>query len=556
MKWFYDMSIRSKFSLIFGSIVAVTVLGVLIGQISFSRVQVGGTLFRGIELKRDGIDILYEAMENINILRGDLHSLAMGLGDARDVEAFVKNTDKLLRRFSSMRKNSEGLSCVSCHPLEKVSAVFGHVEKAREHWGRYKETLEGRLLPIAGQGDAGAAGRVLTGELAEIYREINLDLRAALAIMKGVSPAQIRDIEKEVRVVRWGFIAGGLGMIIFLLVASTVISTIIVKPISDVSRSSVTMAQGNLRDISKIKARGRDEIGEMTVAFQKMNNKFRDAVLQITESSSHLVSASEQLAASAEGLRSGSGNQASRSQQVATSMSQISQTIIEMAKNAGEASSAAGEASEVASYGKDTSGYTINAIESSAAVVREASDIIEALGTRSKEIGEIVSVITEIADQTNLLALNAAIEAARAGEQGRGFAVVADEVRKLAERSSRATEEIREKIRLIQTETERSVQSMQGSREEVEKAVKLVIAVSQSFSSIVDASVKVSDMVQRIAAATEEQSAAAEEVSQTMESISVVSTTSSQEAVRISEAASALHSLATELKKITGWFNI
>lgn len=556
MKWFYNMGIRGKFYLIFGAIVAVTVLGVLIGQISFSRVQVGGTLFRGIELKRDGIDILYEAMDSINVLRGTLHSIAMGPGGSGELETFVKNTDELFGRFMRMRKNSVGLSCVSCHPLEKVSAVFGHVEKAGEDWGRYKEVIEDRLLPIARQGDTGAAREIMTGELAEIYREINLDLRAALTTMKGVSPAQIRDIEREVRVVRWGFIAGGVGMIIFLLVASSVISTSIARPISDVSRYSITMAEGNLKDIDRIKARGRDEIGEMTVAFQKMSSRFRDAVLQIMESSRHLVSASEQLAASAEGLRNGSGNQASQSQQVATSMSEISQTIIEMAKNAGEASSAAGEASEVASYGKDTSGYTINAIESSAAVVREASDIIGALGNRSKEIGDIVSVITEIADQTNLLALNAAIEAARAGEQGRGFAVVADEVRKLAERSGRATEEIREKISLIQTDTERSVQSMQGSRGEVEKAVKLVNAVSQSFSSIVDASVKVSDMVQRIAAATEEQSSATEEVSQTMESISVVSQTSSREAVRISEAASALHGLATDLKKVTEWFNV
>jgi len=559
MQWFYDLGIRKKLYLIFGSIIAATVVGIIIGQVSFSRVQVGGKLYRGIELKRDGIDLLAEIADNMHLIRGHLYAMTLegGGGLRGDVEELVRKTDGLFGKAFALRGNptgGEGTSCFSCHTAENITIVYAPVESARNNWGSFKGLLEGRLLPLAERGDASAMRGLISGEAAEFYQKITGDVASALRVMQEVSPLQIQDIKKEVRVVRWGFIVGGAGIVLFLLAVSTVISSLIVRPVGEVSRASIRMAGGDLSENGDLRAKGHDEIGEMTKAFQEMSAKFRETVGQIAKGTQQLVSASEQLSSTSEGLSKGSREQAGQSEQVASSMAEMSQTILDVAKNAGDASAAAIETSEIASAGKDTCKFTLQSFENTASVVKDSSEIIENLGSKSREIGEIVSVITEIADQTNLLALNAAIEAARAGEQGRGFAVVADEVRKLAERSAKATEEIREKIQLIQTEAARSVETMRKSKEEVEKGLQRNVALTQSFDSIVESSSKAADMIQRIASASEEQSTAAEEVSQNMENISGISRSVSADAVQINEAAASLHGLATELKKVAEKF--
>jgi methyl-accepting chemotaxis protein len=191
-----------------------------------------------------------------------------------------------------------------------------------------------------------------------------------------------------------------------------------------------------------------------------------------------------------------------------------------------------------------------------AQVVEVSAGTVKELGKSSDQIGEIIGVIDDIADQTNLLALNAAIEAARAGEQGRGFAVVADEVRKLAERTTKATKEIAGMIKKIQSDTAGAVASMEEGTAEVKQGMKLADRAGASLQEIVGVSQKVTDMVTQIAAASEEQSSASEQISKNVEGISKVTGETAQGTQQIARAAEDLNRLTDNLQRLIEQFTV
>jgi methyl-accepting chemotaxis protein len=197
---------------------------------------------------------------------------------------------------------------------------------------------------------------------------------------------------------------------------------------------------------------------------------------------------------------------------------------------------------------------TLEGMQAIAAVVNESATAITELGKRSDQIGEIIGVINDIADQTNLLALNAAIEAARAGEHGRGFAVVADEVRKLAERTTQATKEVADSIKAIQSETTGAVRKMNAGTEKVQAGVKLAEQAGSVLAGIVEGSGKVASMIQTIAAASEEQSAAAEQISKNVDQINAVTTQAAQGASQAAAAATQLSAKSEQLQRLVGQF--
>lgn len=303
-----------------------------------------------------------------------------------------------------------------------------------------------------------------------------------------------------------------------------------------------------------IPVRSSDEIGEVAERFNRMITNLRHIVGKIDTATNSLTSSSEQLSTTSNDMHKGSQELSSQTDQVVTAMTEVSQTIMDMAKNATHAADASKNASDTATKGKQIVDSTAEDMVRIAGTVQEAAKTIEELGRSSAQIGEIVSVINGIADQTNLLALNAAIEAARAGEQGRGFAVVADEVRKLAERTGQATKDIAQRIAAIQSAAGVSVDAMKKGSDEVDKGVGMAKQASASLDSIVIASTNAMDMVQRIAAATEEQSAATEQVTQNMESMSGIAKQSSVSTEAIKASSSQLAQLAAELKELTAFF--
>ncbi len=222
-------------------------------------------------------------------------------------------------------------------------------------------------------------------------------------------------------------------------------------------------------------------------------------------------------------MSKGSAVQAERTAVVSTSSEEMSQTVLDVAKNASSISVSASDTVHTARDGETVVNRAVKEVKEIAFTVNDSSRFVHSLGERSKQIGEIVGVINDIADQTNLLALNAAIEAARAGEQGRGFAVVADEVRKLAERTGQATSEIGTMIKSVQDEVGKAVEIMAGATSKVDQGVRLSEEAGSALTSIVTRVDDLQAIMQHIASATEEMSATSEEITREIEQIAIIS---------------------------------
>ncbi|MCE1189022.1 MAG: methyl-accepting chemotaxis protein [Ignavibacteria bacterium] len=216
----------------------------------------------------------------------------------------------------------------------------------------------------------------------------------------------------------------------------------------------------------------------------------------------------------------------------------------------------ANEAGDQAKNGVTIVGKSIDGMNQIARVVNNSAETVFRLGQNTDKIGEIIDVIDDIADQTNLLALNAAIEAARAGEQGRGFAVVADEVRKLAERTTLATKEISGMIRQIQSETRLAVDAMKEGTTEVESGLKLVNEAGTMLDVIVLGAVSLRDIITQVAAASEEQSVAVDEIGKNVDAINNVTSESAKGLAQIAESAESLNLLATDLQHLVQKFKL
>ncbi len=289
----------------------------------------------------------------------------------------------------------------------------------------------------------------------------------------------------------------------------------------------------------------KNRIGE---SLNGMTANFGQMVKQLSLNAAQLVGTANEIASSSEQMSRGAQDQSEQVTNVSSAIEEMLATIVESSKNAADATDASRNASNTASTGGQVVGDTIEGMQRIANVVKTSASSIEKLATSADQIGEIIGVIDDIADQTNLLALNAAIEAARAGEQGRGFAVVADEVRKLAERTGKATSEITEMIKGIQQETVDAVQSMQAGMDEVEKGKQLADMAGSSLNEIVVTTQKVMDMIQQMATAAEEQSTAAEQISRNVEHISSVTQETASGAKESAAAAEELNRRAEGLK--------
>ncbi|NCE83131.1 methyl-accepting chemotaxis protein [Pseudomonas sp. Q1] len=328
----------------------------------------------------------------------------------------------------------------------------------------------------------------------------------------------------------------------------------ITVPISQALEAAEEVAEGNLT--RPIKVDGNDEAGRLLAAMAKMQDKLRDTLQRIAGSATQLASAAEELNAVTDESARGLTQQNNEIEQAATAVNEMTSAVEEVARNAVSTSEASRNATTSAGDGRDLVQETVSAIERMSSDVQATATLIGELANESRDIGKVLDVIRGLADQTNLLALNAAIEAARAGEAGRGFAVVADEVRALAHRTQQSTSEIERMIGSIQTGTGHAVDSMRNSTERAESTLNIAKGAGMSLDTINTAITEINERNLVIASAAEEQAQVAREVDRNLVNIRDLSVQSATGASQTSTASSELSRLAVDLNGMVSRFRL
>ncbi len=341
-----------------------------------------------------------------------------------------------------------------------------------------------------------------------------------------------------------------------LVVVYGLLRIFVLAPLGNMTKISKDIAEGQGDLTKRVPVEGRDEIAQLGGYFNSFIDKLQKMIAKIAHVTDKVASASAELSATAEEIAKGAETLSSRAAQTATAVEEMNATVAEVAQNSGKAADIAQETVKTAKEGRVIVGETISGMKQLSDAVANSATIISALGRSSDQIGQIVRVIEDIADQTNLLALNAAIEAARAGEQGRGFAVVADEVRKLAERTTKATKEISNMIREIQHNTKGAVDSMEEGTQKVAGGVDLVNRTGEALSRIAEMVTQSADMIRQIAVASEEQSVATQQIAGDIENVAKVSKESAVGANESAKASHDLSQLAAELQTIVSGFKV
>jgi len=414
--------------------------------------------------------------------------------------------------------------------------------------------LEDQMKSLSRNNQVEDLRKLLNTELLTNSEAVN----AALAKLLEINTQQIEETNQEAA----DQYSSAFNLVVALLVLATgltclfawLLTNSITKPIANALSAAEAIAEGNLT--RPITVDGEDEAGRLLLAMSKMQDKLRDTLQRISGSATQLASAAEELNSVTDESARGLTQQNNEIEQAATAVNEMTSAVEEVARNAVSTSEASKNATTSAGDGRDLVQETVSAIERMSADVQSTATLIGDLANESRDIGKVLDVIRGLADQTNLLALNAAIEAARAGEAGRGFAVVADEVRALAHRTQQSTSEIERMIGSIQGGTEHAVNSMRNSTERAESTLNIARGAGLSLDTINTAIVEINERNLVIASAAEEQAQVAREVDRNLVNIRDLSMQSATGANQTSAASNELSRLALDLNNMVGRFSL
>ncbi|NNA04829.1 methyl-accepting chemotaxis protein [Pseudomonas lundensis] len=426
-------------------------------------------------------------------------------------------------------------------------------ERYQQLMGNYRQ-LEDRMRSLSRNGDIDQLRALLNTELLENSEAINKELNSLMRI----NGQQIAEANQRAS----DMYSAAIKLVVFLLLLATALTIAcallltrsITQPITQALEAAEAIAEGNLT--RPIKVDGSDEAGRLLQAMAKMQGKLRDTLQRISGSATQLASAAEELNCVTDESAKGLTQQNNEIEQAATAVNEMTSAVEEVARNAVSTSEASKNATASAGDGRDLVLETVSAIERMSGDVQSTATLIGNLAAESRDIGKVLDVIRGLADQTNLLALNAAIEAARAGEAGRGFAVVADEVRALAHRTQQSTSEIERMIGSIQGGTEQAVDSMRNSTERAESTLNIAKGAGLALDTINTAIVEINERNLVIASAAEEQAQVAREVDRNLVNIRDLSVQSATGASQTSSASNELSRLAVDLNSMVSRFSL
>ncbi|AUY11303.1 MULTISPECIES: methyl-accepting chemotaxis protein [unclassified Aeromonas] len=427
-------------------------------------------------------------------------------------------------------------------------------------WERYV-ALHQRIRQMQDSGQMAEAQHLFMGEGVTLYTNLTKSVGELIRINHGYSVgsrAEVVDAFDSAKLSVTLALVIGLALVVAL---SVVLTRQIRDPLIMLARQAQRIASGDLgRGELQEWVRGnrfnRDELGQLGSAIDRMQGALAELVSEISGSVSQLSSAVEEVSAISEQSAKGMASQQGEVSQVATAMNEMQSTVNEVARNTTDAMGAAKQASRTSTQGNQVVRSAIGSIEQVSRQIEQAGSVVQQLETDSASISMVLDVIRGIAEQTNLLALNAAIEAARAGEQGRGFAVVADEVRSLAQRTQASTAEISKMIEVLQERTAEAGSAMQLSRQQMQESVELAREAGSSIDSINGAVTQITDMNTLIATATEQQNAVTEELNRSIVKIHTAADENAQGAQQTAQACVELSKLANTLHHMTQRFTL
>ena len=390
------------------------------------------------------------------------------------------------------------------------------------------------------------------------------EAQAKISFVKGFQPWQliigsgvyIDDIDRDFSKIAFTLAFITLLILVPLLFISALIARSISSPINATTKAMNNISEGEGDLTQRLRSEGNDEVASMVLAFNTFIEKIQTTIADVSNANTALAQASLQLDDFAKSGKQHIEQQNQETYQVATAVTEMSSTVQEIARSAEQAADSVKGANDQAIEGLDIMEKTSKGITELAHEVERAAEVINQLEAESQGIGSVLDVIRGIAEQTNLLALNAAIEAARAGEQGRGFAVVADEVRTLASRTQKSTEEINEMITRLQKGTTQAVSAMNNGSKKASDTVELADNSASALKKIVDSISTISEMNIQIATAAEEQSSVAQEIDRSIVRISKLSEESSDNSNEVSASTGDLNNLGAELNRIINKFKV
>ena len=460
---------------------------------------------------------------------------------SRDIDALVKDFDS---KFAAVQSDSNATS------NDYYSDALAAIEKFRNLTvnsgnilSTYSQQLAVRAEAKQNLSDSDAAATQALSHLNSVFTKV-----------KGLTQSIKEDASDKVgasRTLLLGF------AVVAILVAAGVnywVLQSVTNPLGEVLRVIGKVSKGDLTEKAQIFSE--DELGKLSNGFNDLIDALRSMLKEIGSSSQQLSASAEQTSAISSQSNENINHQKEQTDMIATAMTEMTATVDEVANSANNTLMEVQKANNETKDGQAVVQDSINTINKLASEIESAAVVIDKLDQYSTNIGAVLDVIRGIADQTNLLALNAAIEAARAGEQGRGFAVVADEVRTLASKTQESTSEIQEMIERLQTGTREAVTVMESSRNEAQNSVEQTARAGESLEKITQAVTVINDMSTHIASAAEEQSSVSQEMHQNVSSISEMADKTSQGASENLSASQELARLAEHMQKLVGQFKV